>query len=340
MAAQPRPAPQLAARNIAAQRRPTRRHAVDNKPAGSSGSRPASVGPAQQWRRQSPRRRPRRLQPRGRRPTLRLRSRRQHRRGGRRPQDPARPLPALARQWQSKVRLQPLMLDTSFPPIMWKHNAAVGVRRNRGGWFVVRSKLVQPCSMHGRLRPSISLRNSSFLGQDRVAPAPLAAPGLLLAALPLRSKLTVQTGFVHPSRLLAAGPTERQFQASSIMRNCLRDDLIAAAQIGPSQPASGAHSAAPYEGPGGNGMWSLMAVTRAVACAFAIAHVRHVCHGPRCGPYMPCGVRCRPRCPSPYSCYSLYGAYGPSEPDFGALTLMPGGGSRPLSRPHTQPPPS
>ena len=68
-------------------------------------------------------------------------------------------------------------------------------------------------SMHGRLRPSISLRNSSFLGQDRVAPAPLAAPGLLLAALPLRSKLTVQTGFVHPSRLLAAGPTERQFQA-------------------------------------------------------------------------------------------------------------------------------
>jgi len=40
-------------------------------------------------------------------------------------------------------------------------------------------------------------------------------------------------------------------------------------------------------------------------------HVRHVCHGPRCGPYMPCGVRCRPRCPSPYSCYSLYGAYGP-----------------------------
>ena len=31
--------------------------------------------------------------------------------------------------------------------------------------------------------------------------------------LPLRSKLTVQAGFVHPSRFLAAGPTERQFQA-------------------------------------------------------------------------------------------------------------------------------
>jgi hypothetical protein len=29
----------------------------------------------------------------------------------------------------------------------------------------------------------------------------------------LRSKLTVQASFVHPSRLLAAGPTERQLQA-------------------------------------------------------------------------------------------------------------------------------
>ena len=32
-------------------------------------------------------------------------------------------------------------------------------------------------------------------------------------ALALRSKLTVQAGFVHPSRFLAAGPNERQVQA-------------------------------------------------------------------------------------------------------------------------------
>ena len=37
----------------------------------------------------------------------------------------------------------------------------------------------------------------------------------------------------------------------------------------------------------------------------------HICLGPRCGPYAPCGVRCRVVCPDGYSCYPLYGAYGP-----------------------------
>ena len=39
--------------------------------------------------------------------------------------------------------------------------------------------------------------------------------------------------------------------------------------------------------------------------------VRHVCEGPRCGPYAPCGVRCPTICPGGYSCFPLYGAYGP-----------------------------
>jgi hypothetical protein len=39
--------------------------------------------------------------------------------------------------------------------------------------------------------------------------------------------------------------------------------------------------------------------------------VRHVCRGPQCGPYLPCGVRCRRVCPDRYSCFPLYGAYGP-----------------------------
>ena len=43
-----------------------------------------------------------------------------------------------------------------------------------------------------------------------------------------------------------------------------------------------------------------------------IRHKRiHVCPGPRCGPYTVCGVRCRVVCPDGYSCYPLYGAYGP-----------------------------
>jgi hypothetical protein len=44
----------------------------------------------------------------------------------------------------------------------------------------------------------------------------------------------------------------------------------------------------------------------------AVRHkkVRH-CTGPKCGPYAPCGVRCRVVCPDGYSCYPLYGAYGP-----------------------------
>jgi hypothetical protein len=39
--------------------------------------------------------------------------------------------------------------------------------------------------------------------------------------------------------------------------------------------------------------------------------VRHVCHGPHCGPYAACGARCRMVCPDRYSCFPLYGAYGP-----------------------------
>jgi hypothetical protein len=39
--------------------------------------------------------------------------------------------------------------------------------------------------------------------------------------------------------------------------------------------------------------------------------IRHTCLGPYCGPYAPCGVRCRIVCPDPYYCYPLYGAYGP-----------------------------
>jgi hypothetical protein len=45
----------------------------------------------------------------------------------------------------------------------------------------------------------------------------------------------------------------------------------------------------------------------------AVAHkrARRVCTGPGCGPYAPCGARCRVVCPDGYSCHPLYGAYGP-----------------------------
>ncbi len=45
----------------------------------------------------------------------------------------------------------------------------------------------------------------------------------------------------------------------------------------------------------------------------AVRHKRfhQACTGPSCGPYAPCGVRCRVVCPDGYSCYPLYGAYGP-----------------------------
>ena len=45
----------------------------------------------------------------------------------------------------------------------------------------------------------------------------------------------------------------------------------------------------------------------------AVSHkrVRQVCAGPHCGPYTPCGTRCRVVCPDGHSCYPLYGAYGP-----------------------------
>ena len=39
--------------------------------------------------------------------------------------------------------------------------------------------------------------------------------------------------------------------------------------------------------------------------------IRHICVGRHCGPYTPCRVRCRVVCPDRYSCYPLYGAYGP-----------------------------
>ena len=39
--------------------------------------------------------------------------------------------------------------------------------------------------------------------------------------------------------------------------------------------------------------------------------VRHVCEGPKCGPYAPCGAPCQRICPGGYSCFPLYGAYGP-----------------------------
>jgi hypothetical protein len=45
----------------------------------------------------------------------------------------------------------------------------------------------------------------------------------------------------------------------------------------------------------------------------AVRHKRvpQACTGVRCGPYAPCGARCRVSCPDGYSCYPLYGAYGP-----------------------------
>jgi hypothetical protein len=39
--------------------------------------------------------------------------------------------------------------------------------------------------------------------------------------------------------------------------------------------------------------------------------VRQACTGPDCGPYAPCGARCRVVCPDGYTCHPLYGAYGP-----------------------------
>ena len=38
--------------------------------------------------------------------------------------------------------------------------------------------------------------------------------------------------------------------------------------------------------------------------------VRHVCRGPQCGPYAPCGVQCWRPCPNPYECFPLYGNDG------------------------------
>jgi hypothetical protein len=51
--------------------------------------------------------------------------------------------------------------------------------------------------------------------------------------------------------------------------------------------------------------------------------VHHVCRGPHCGPYAPCGAPCRMVCPDSYSCFPLYGAYGPygGAGYWGAYTL-------------------
>jgi hypothetical protein len=50
--------------------------------------------------------------------------------------------------------------------------------------------------------------------------------------------------------------------------------------------------------------------------------VRAACQGPHCGPYVECGARCRVICPDGYSCFPLYGAYGPygGEAYWGAYT--------------------
>jgi hypothetical protein len=75
------------------------------------------------------------------------------------------------------------------------------------------------------------------------------------------------------------------------MRRCVLVVLIAAAPLSPFDwVASAAHA------------------DEAVA---VVRHkrVRPAC--PSCGPYAPCGVRCRVVCPDGYSCYPLYGAYGP-----------------------------
>jgi hypothetical protein len=42
-----------------------------------------------------------------------------------------------------------------------------------------------------------------------------------------------------------------------------------------------------------------------------VRHAKKACQGPHCGPYKPCGARCRVVCTDRYSCAPLYGAYGP-----------------------------
>jgi hypothetical protein len=39
--------------------------------------------------------------------------------------------------------------------------------------------------------------------------------------------------------------------------------------------------------------------------------LRRICKGPNCGPYAACGARCQTICADGYSCFPLYGAYGP-----------------------------
>ncbi len=58
--------------------------------------------------------------------------------------------------------------------------------------------------------------------------------------------------------------------------------------------------------------------------------VRLACSGPNCGPYAPCGARCRVVCPDGYSCHPLYGAYGPygGVGYWGAYTFTGWGPSR------------
>jgi hypothetical protein len=64
----------------------------------------------------------------------------------------------------------------------------------------------------------------------------------------------------------------------------------------------------------------------ALADGMRVVHskvARQACRGPHCGPYAPCGVRCRVVCPDGYSCAPLYGAYGPygGEGFWGAYTF-------------------
>jgi hypothetical protein len=57
--------------------------------------------------------------------------------------------------------------------------------------------------------------------------------------------------------------------------------------------------------------WVGPAVRADEAPAVRHKRVRQACTGSDCGPYAPCGARCRVVCSDWYSCHALYGAYGP-----------------------------
>ena len=62
-----------------------------------------------------------------------------------------------------------------------------------------------------------------------------------------------------------------------------------------------------------SGSFTLEAVADGGPAVRQSKNVRHVCEGPKCGPYTPCGARCPTICPGGYSCFPLYGAYGPNN---------------------------